>query len=85
MNHEAFAVLPELIGSVGVTDPILIGHSDGASIALLNASQHPVGGLVLLAPHVFTEASGLRQIGDFEASIATTVDAVDTVGESRVY
>jgi pimeloyl-ACP methyl ester carboxylesterase len=72
MDHEAFVVLPELIESVGVTDPILVGHSDGASIALLHASQHPVVALVLLAPHVFTEPSGLRQIGDFKERLNTT-------------
>ena len=34
---------------------MLIGHSDGASIALIHASEHPVAKLVLLAPHVFVE------------------------------
>ncbi len=62
MDHDAFVVLPELIETVGVTDPILIGHSDGASIALLHASQYQVRGLVLLAPHAFTEPSGLAEI-----------------------
>jgi pimeloyl-ACP methyl ester carboxylesterase len=65
MNHEAFVVLPELIETAGVVDPILVGHSDGASIALLYASRNPVAALVLLAPHVFTEPVGLREIRDF--------------------
>jgi len=65
MDHEAFVVLPELIEAVGVGDPILIGHSDGASIALLYASRHRVAAMVLLAPHVFTEPGGLSEIRDF--------------------
>jgi len=36
-------------------DPILVGHSDGASIALIHAAHHPVTALVLLAPHVVVE------------------------------
>ena len=35
--------------------PILVGHSDGASIALIHAAHRPVSALVLLAPHVFVE------------------------------
>jgi pimeloyl-ACP methyl ester carboxylesterase len=65
MDHEAFVVLPELIETAGVVDPILVGHSDGASVALLYASRHPVAAIVLLAPHVFTEPVGLREIRDF--------------------
>lgn len=64
MDREAWVVLPELLEQQGMAGPILIGHSDGASIALLHASRHPVGGLVLLAPHVFTEPSGLAEIRD---------------------
>ena len=62
MDHEALVVLPELIEAVGARNPILVGHSDGASIALLHASRHPVAAMVLLAPHVFTEPSGLAEI-----------------------
>jgi pimeloyl-ACP methyl ester carboxylesterase len=35
--------------------PVLVGHSDGASIALIHAAQHPVRALALMAPHVFVE------------------------------
>lgn len=62
MDHEAFIVLPELIEVFGVENPVLIGHSDGASIALIHASRHPVAAMILLAPHVFTEPSGLAEI-----------------------
>ena len=56
MHHEADVVLPALLGHFGIEAPVLIGHSDGASIALLYAGAgHAVAGLVLLAPHVFVE------------------------------
>src|SRR4051812_41073970 len=37
MHDEALHALPEVLAEVGVEDPILIGHSDGASIALIHA------------------------------------------------
>jgi pimeloyl-ACP methyl ester carboxylesterase len=54
-HEEALDVLPELLPRLGAEDPILVGHSDGASIALIHAGRHPVSGLVLLAPHVVVE------------------------------
>ena len=54
-HDEALRVLPDLFEAHGVIDPVLVGHSDGASIALIHAAHHPVSGLVLLAPHVFVE------------------------------
>jgi pimeloyl-ACP methyl ester carboxylesterase len=56
MHDEADDVLPALLAHLGIERPLLVGHSDGASIALLYAGAgHPVAGLVLLAPHVFVE------------------------------
>jgi pimeloyl-ACP methyl ester carboxylesterase len=56
MHHEADVVLPALLERLAIERPILVGHSDGASIALLYAGAGgPVGGLALLAPHVFVE------------------------------
>ncbi len=54
-HEEALAVLPELLAELGAPEPLLVGHSDGASIALIYASAHRVAGLVLLAPHVVVE------------------------------
>ena len=50
----------------------LIGHSDGASIALLYASRYEAAGLVLLAPHVFTEPAGLEEIRNAKARFEET-------------
>jgi pimeloyl-ACP methyl ester carboxylesterase len=54
-HEEALQVLPDLLAANGASEPVLVGHSDGASIALIHAAHHPVRGLVLLAPHVFVE------------------------------
>jgi pimeloyl-ACP methyl ester carboxylesterase len=54
-HDEALRVLPEVRERLRLDDPVLVGHSDGASIALIHAAHHPVAGLVLLAPHVFVE------------------------------
>lgn len=62
MHHEAWRVLPEWLPAVGVERPVLIGHSDGATIALLHASQHPVSACVAMAPHVFIEHQALEAI-----------------------
>jgi pimeloyl-ACP methyl ester carboxylesterase len=55
-------VLPELLDRIGARKPILVGHSDGASIALIHAGNRTVGGVVLLAPHVFVEEITLAAI-----------------------
>jgi pimeloyl-ACP methyl ester carboxylesterase len=56
MHHEAAVVLPAVLAHFGLDRPVLVGHSDGASIALLHAGAgHPVAALVLIAPHVFVE------------------------------
>jgi pimeloyl-ACP methyl ester carboxylesterase len=54
-HEEALDVLPALLEQIDAPEPILVGHSDGGSIALIHASVHPVAGLVLLAPHVVVE------------------------------
>ncbi|GAA2564606.1 alpha/beta fold hydrolase [Pseudonocardia hydrocarbonoxydans] len=61
MHEEAATVLPALRAALGLAAPVLVGHSDGASIALLHAAapSSGVAGTVVLAPHVFTEEFGL--------------------------
>ena len=70
MHQAALHELPELIKALDVRRPLLVGHSDGASIAILHAASDPVeklSGLVLLAPHVFVEDRTLQ--GAHEARI----------------
>ncbi len=54
---EALETLPALRDALAIADPVLVGHSDGASIALVHAGARrwPVRGLILEAPHVFVE------------------------------
>lgn len=54
-HTEALHVLPELFAQLAIRTPVLLGHSDGASIAVIHAAHHPVDRLVLVAPHVFVE------------------------------
>lgn len=61
-EREALDVLPKLLKELDVRAPILIGHSDGASISLVYAAHYKVAALVLLAPHVFVEEEGLARI-----------------------
>jgi len=62
MHREAFDVLPVLLAALQVERPVLFGHSDGASIALLYASQHPVTGVIAMAPHVRVEDVSIKSI-----------------------
>jgi pimeloyl-ACP methyl ester carboxylesterase len=66
--HEEAAMLPAILRAANISDAILVGHSDGASIAILYAGQNPCRGLILEAPHVFTEEAGLRSIANARAA-----------------
>ncbi len=73
LRAEALAALPEVIEQTGVRQAILVGQSDGASIALAYAGAHPerVRAVIAMSPHLFVEARTLAQIGaqirDFES------------------
>lgn len=62
MHREAWEVLPGLLGALGIEKPVLLGHSDGGSIALLHASRHPVSACAVMAPHVVVEDISVRSI-----------------------
>ena len=64
MHDEALIVLPQFLDALGIEKPILFGHSDGGSIALIHAARahRSVAGVVALAPHVFVERYGLDSI-----------------------
>ena len=66
MHTEALDVLPALLDDLGVERPVLVGHSDGASIAMIAAARGiDVAALALIAPHVLVEdvcLEGIRQI-----------------------
>ena len=62
MHREAWDVLPALLQACGIERPVLLGHSDGASIALLHASREPVSACIVMAPHVIVEDMALHAI-----------------------
>ena len=81
MHDEALVTLPRVLEILGVDEPILVGESDGASIALIAAAESVPGvrGLILESPHVFVEPVCLRTIefairafdrGDLRAALA---------------
>jgi pimeloyl-ACP methyl ester carboxylesterase len=74
MHEEALETLPALCRVLGMSDPILVGHSDGASIALIHtgAGRWPVRGLILEAPHVFVEDLSVTSIAAAKEAYATT-------------
>ncbi|MGB8061254.1 MAG: alpha/beta hydrolase [Candidatus Sulfotelmatobacter sp.] len=73
MHDEALAVLPDLLAQLQIENPILIGHSDGASIAIIYAGAHDnARGLVLLAPHVFVEDLSVASIAQAKIQFETT-------------
>jgi pimeloyl-ACP methyl ester carboxylesterase len=73
MHDEALTALPEILSNLKVRNPILIGHSDGASIALIHAGAgHAVRGVVAMAPHVFIEPLCLKSIDKAKESFERT-------------
>jgi len=73
MHREALEALPRLLAALGVERPVLIGHSDGASIALIHAGAgHPVRALALMAPHVFVEPVCIESIRKASETFASS-------------
>jgi pimeloyl-ACP methyl ester carboxylesterase len=74
MHEEALDVLPRLLAGLRIARPILIGHSDGASIALIHAAEakHQIPAVVLMAPHVFVEAISVESIAKVTDTYETT-------------
>ena len=73
MHDEALVALPALFAQLKLDDVVLVGHSDGASIALIYAAEHPaaVRGLILEAPHVFVEDLSVRSIAAIKTEYET--------------
>jgi pimeloyl-ACP methyl ester carboxylesterase len=74
MHHEGEVVLAELLEKLQIERPILLGHSDGGSIALIFAGKHPeaVRALILEAPHVFVEDLSVASITQAKVNYQTT-------------
>ena len=75
MEQEARSSLPLVLDAAGIRRAVLVGHSDGASIALLYAGgteDARVAGLVLIAPHVMVEAVTIASIAAAREAYRTT-------------
>lgn len=78
MTREAVEVLPPLLDRIGSGRVVLLGHSDGATIASEFAGHVPddrLAGLVLIAPHFFTEPEGLAEIARVTADFGPEMAA----------
>jgi pimeloyl-ACP methyl ester carboxylesterase len=75
MQIEALDVLPKLLDAIGFRRGILVGHSDGASIAAIYAggvADHRVRAIALIAPHFIVEDTGLKAIAETATAYETT-------------
>jgi pimeloyl-ACP methyl ester carboxylesterase len=75
MHIEALEVLPKLLDQIGFRRGLLLGHSDGASIAAIHAGStgdHRVRGVVLIAPHFIVEDISVRSIAGIKQAYETS-------------
>jgi pimeloyl-ACP methyl ester carboxylesterase len=75
MHDEALEVLPRVLDEAGIERAVLIGHSDGGSIAAIYAGaarDKRIAGLVLIAPHFFVEAQNIESIARIRVEYETT-------------
>src|SRR5215216_6841820 len=75
MHIEALEVLPKLLEQIGFRHGLLLGHSDGASIAAIYAGSHQdhrVEGVVMIAPHFVVEDISVTSIGEIKQAYETT-------------
>lgn len=75
MHDEALDVLPKILDAISFRRGLLLGHSDGASIATIYAGgvqDHRVRGLVLIAPHFIVEDISVTSIAEIGQAYATT-------------
>jgi pimeloyl-ACP methyl ester carboxylesterase len=75
MHREALEVFPKVLDAAGIGDCVLVGHSDGGSIALIYAggvAGHRARGLVTMAAHVFNEKVCVDSIAQARMAYATT-------------
>jgi pimeloyl-ACP methyl ester carboxylesterase len=75
MHDEGLTILPKILDAAKIQKAVLVGHSDGASIALINAggiADERIQGLVLMAPHVFVEELTIKSIREAKTAYQTT-------------
>lgn len=83
MQGQGQLVLPELLAHHRISNYVLVGHSDGATISLYHAAQAPKGlrGLVVLAPHTFVEPVAIQSIQAIRRVYESSSHAIDGLTE----
>jgi pimeloyl-ACP methyl ester carboxylesterase len=75
MQIEALEVLPKLLDHIGFRRGVLLGHSDGASIAAIYAGgiqDHRVRAVAMIAPHFIVEDVSVASIAEIKTAYETT-------------
>ena len=75
MHVEALDTLPKLLDAIGFRRGLLVGHSDGASIAAIYAGgsgDHRVRGVAMIAPHFIVEDISVTSIAEIKQAFETT-------------
>jgi pimeloyl-ACP methyl ester carboxylesterase len=75
MHIEALDILPKLLDQIGFRRGLLLGHSDGASIAAIYAGgvqDHRVRGVAMIAPHFVVEDISVASIAEIKTAYETT-------------
>jgi pimeloyl-ACP methyl ester carboxylesterase len=75
MHREALDVLPKLLDRIGFRRGLLVGHSDGGSIAAIYAGSHQdhrLQGIALIAPHFIVEDISVKSIAEIRTVYETT-------------
>lgn len=74
MHEEARIWLPAVLEALGIERPVLLGHSDGASIALIHGALPTanIAGVIALAPHINVEQAAIDSIQRVRTAYETT-------------
>lgn len=74
MHEEAEVMLPKILAALSIERPLLVGHSDGASIALIHAAEaaNHVAAVAAMAPHVMVETISVESIAKISETYETT-------------
>lgn len=77
LHDAALDELDKVVSVLGIEQPVLVGHSDGATIALIHAARRPVRGMVLIAPHVYVESAATEGIERTDRSAESLIARLD--------
>ncbi len=68
LEREALIWLPELLDILNINNPILLGHSDGGSIALIYGGTYPCTAIICEAAHIYVEDITIKGIEEVKSN-----------------